>query len=85
MNLSLTLLMALPLLGAAVLAALPKANALLAKQIALGSTFLVALVTIAMAVGLSATISIFNTLRAINGFHPLASTMQLDSMEFRLF
>ena len=51
MNLSLTLLMALPLLGAAVLAALPKANALLAKQIALGSTFLVALVTVAMAVG----------------------------------
>ena len=51
MNISLTLLMALPLLGAAVLAALPKANALLAKQIALASTILVALVTIVMAVG----------------------------------
>ena len=50
MNISLTLLMALPLLGAAVLAALPKTNALLAKQIAFGSTILVALTTIAIAV-----------------------------------
>ena len=51
MNISLTLLMALPLIGAAVLAALPKSNALLAKQVALASTILVALATIAIAVG----------------------------------
>lgn len=50
MTLSLTLLMALPLLGAAVLSALPKTNALLAKQVALGTTLVSAAVTIGIAV-----------------------------------
>jgi len=50
MTLSLTLLMALPLLGAAALSALPKTNALLAKQVALGTTLVSAAVTIGIAV-----------------------------------
>ncbi len=48
---SLTLLMLLPLIGTAVIAALPKSNETLTKQVALATTVIVAAATIAMAVG----------------------------------
>jgi NADH-quinone oxidoreductase subunit M len=47
----LTLLMLLPLAGAAIIAALPKANEKAAKQVALATTLAVTAATIAMAVG----------------------------------
>jgi len=47
----LSLLMLLPLAGAAIIAALPKSNEKAAKQAALGTTLVVMAVTIAMAVG----------------------------------
>ena len=48
---SLTLLMLLPLIGTAVIAALPKSNETLTKQVALATTVVVAAATIAIAVG----------------------------------
>ena len=47
----LTLLMVLPLVGSAVVVALPKGNEKLVKQVALGSTLIVLGATVAMAVG----------------------------------
>ena len=47
----LTLLMLLPLVGAAIISALPKANEKVAKQAALGTTLVVLVATIAMAIG----------------------------------
>ena len=47
----LTLLMVLPLIGSAVVVALPKENEKLVKQVALASTLVVMGVTIAMAMG----------------------------------
>ncbi|MDE3227974.1 MAG: NADH-quinone oxidoreductase subunit M, partial [Acidobacteriota bacterium] len=47
----LTLLMLLPLAGAAIIAALPKANEKAAKQAALATTLAVTAATIAMAIG----------------------------------
>ena len=47
----LTLLMLLPLVGAAIISALPKTNEKAAKQAALGTTLVVLVATIAMAVG----------------------------------
>ncbi|NDI08439.1 MAG: NADH-quinone oxidoreductase subunit M, partial [Actinobacteria bacterium] len=44
----LTLIMAIPLIGAALIAALPKSKSLLAKQFALGTTVIAAVATIAM-------------------------------------
>jgi NADH-quinone oxidoreductase subunit M len=47
----LSLLMLLPLAGAAIVSALPKGNERAAKQAALGTTLVVMVATIAMAVG----------------------------------
>ena len=47
---SLTLLMFLPIIGSVAVAATPKANELLTKQVALATTLVVAAATIVMAV-----------------------------------
>ena len=44
----LTLIMAIPLLGAALIATLPQSKSLLAKQLALGTTLVAAAATIFM-------------------------------------
>ena len=46
----LTLIMAIPLVGAALIATLPQAKSLLAKQFALGTTLVAAVATILMTV-----------------------------------
>ena len=73
---SLTILGLLPLVGSAALFLLPKGSNLLAKQVALGVSIVVAIAGLGMAFHLIALPPVFNLLSSINGF-PLSGLTTL--------
>jgi NADH:ubiquinone oxidoreductase subunit 4 (subunit M) len=75
----LTLIMAIPLLGAALIATLPQSKSLLAKQFALGTTLVAAVATIFMTTKFE-PILLCNLLKVMTGLKLLVSSTQLVSM-----